>query len=432
MRHFFRKERGNALIMVALSFAVLAAFGVLTIDIGRILVTRTQLQNAADAGALAGASLFCENQGLINVTDADIQNRVRLVGGANKALEEGAEFVTIENDQIVITRDLALGTGTVEVNTLSNTSQYFLGVVDIAAKLAGPKITQALVRASATAMCGATCNVSCVKPWSPPDRWDDVTPIPGYFGNPRNGRPNWNNNRTWDSEDFTDQDGDFLYDNGEPFADANGNGAFDQELYHQSLTGYNADPQPGNLFAPLGDIGTELTLKSASPSIDDPPQPGWYYPVDLPPLVHEGVPGSPEQGADVYRWNIANCNESAISPGDILRTAQGMMTGPTNQGMRDLIALDPGAYWDPVTESVKGSAFDVSPRIVLIPLHDPRIPAGTGRSQLVVVKVAAFFMESMEGNASVRGKFLKVRAPGTACPPGQVAGGFTYSLSLID
>ena len=51
------------------------------------------------------------------------------------------------------------------------------------------------------------------------------------------------------------------------------------------------------------------------------------------------------------------------------------------------------------------------------------------------VKVAAFFMEQMEGNAEVRGKFLKVRQPGEPCVAGAGGGGgatsFTYTLSLI-
>ena len=40
--------------------------------------------------------------------------------------------------------------------------------------------------------------------------------------------------------------------------------------------------------------------------------------------------------------------------------------------MRDLIAQDPNAEWDPITQSVINSAFSISPRIVLIPMYDPR------------------------------------------------------------
>jgi len=45
-------------------------------------------------------------------------------------------------------------------------------------------------------------------------------------------------------------------------------------------------------------------------------------------------------------------------------------------------------------------------------------------------------MERMDGNAEVRGRFLKVRNPGQPCVAGGGGGGgaatsFTYSLSLI-
>ena len=102
------------------------------------------------------------------------------------------------------------------------------------------------------------------------------------------------------------------------------------------------------------------------------------------------------------------------------------MTGPTNQGMRDLIAQDPDAEWDDATQSVTGSNFAVSPRIVLIPIHDPRIPLRSGRTEVQVVKVAAFFMERMTGPAMVQGRLVRALAPsgsGAPCVDGHADGG---------
>ncbi len=424
MRQFVKKDQGNALIMGALSFAVLAAFGVLTIDIGRILVTRTQLRNAADAGALAGASLFCETG---NPTDAQVQDRVRLVGQAHKALAMDVPLnVDIPNSQITITRDPQAGTNTVEVRTLSTTRQYFLNVLKLAAP-ASAGGNSSVVHGMAAAACGATCGVQCVKPWSIPDRWDDVTPIAGYTGGRKGG--NWQNNLEWDSETFTDLNSNHLWDPGEVYVDGNANGRYDAEAYNSLLTGYIPDPYPGNFLAPNGDLGLELTLKASN---KNKPVPGQYYAIDLPPVNR----GTPVPGGSAYRDNIRDCNPATIYPGDWLQKEPGNMVGPTNQGMRDLIAQDPNAYWDSVTQSVQNSAFPISPRIVLIPLHDPRIPIVSGRpNDLQVVKVAAFFMEQMTGNAEVRGRFLKVRQPGEPCVAGGGGGGgavsFTYSLSLI-
>ena len=427
MRRWVRSDKGNILIMMAGAMAVLAGFGILTIDIGRQLVTRSQLQNAADAGALAGAALYCTGS---EPTIAQVQDEVRLVGGANKALQRSAVEIDIPNEQITISDVEETGTHDVTVLTQSNTAQFLTGLFTIFQNMpnmddADP--SDAFVRAIATARCGATCSVSCVKPWSPPDRWDDITGIPGYMGGARN--PDWRNNNRWDSEfDWSDHDrnGNKLWDVGEPYGDANGNGQLDQEAYHPSLTGYGPDPVPGNYLSPDGDLGLELILHFDNGGASTTP--GQYQSVQLPPVNK----GTPIPGGDEYRENIARCNPVAIEKGDWLRLETGGMVGPTNQGMRDLIAQDPDAVWDPTTQNVQNSDFPISPRIVLIPLYDPRIGVRPGhQTDIQVVKVAAFFMERMTGPAEVRGRFLKVRAPGAPCPAGQTSGFFTYNLSLI-
>jgi len=52
-----KEEDGQSLVMVALLFVVLLSFSALVIDVGMLYVTKAQLQNAADAGALAGAAV---------------------------------------------------------------------------------------------------------------------------------------------------------------------------------------------------------------------------------------------------------------------------------------------------------------------------------------------------------------------------------------
>jgi len=415
MRRFLRKDKGNALIMAALSFAVLATFGVLTIDIGRILLTRNQLQNGADAAALAGAAVFCDNPA--TATDDAAVQQAKLVGGANNALGlKGPE--AISDMSVTVTHPNNGATNMVDVETRSNTAQYFLRLLQGAVLKSGTAgATSDLVHARAAAACGATCGVSCVKPWSPPDRWDDVTPIPGYDGK-------------YEQEQFTDTNGNGVYDPGEPYIDDNGNGKFDAEFYSPSLTGYVPDPYPGNTFAPNGDLGLEITLEYQNGGAG--PVASNYQPVDLPPINR----GNPISGGNEFRNNIANCNQAEVFPGDWLATEPGAMVGPTNQGMRDLIAQDPNAYWDPITQSVQGSSFSISPRIVLIPMYDPRTFPKNGRTSVQVTKVAAFFMEQMAGNGQVLGRFLKVRAPGEPCVA--IGGGnggsgisFTYNLSLV-
>ncbi len=50
-----RQQRGAVLILFGLSLVLLIGFAALVIDLGRTYVVRTELQNAADAAALAGA-----------------------------------------------------------------------------------------------------------------------------------------------------------------------------------------------------------------------------------------------------------------------------------------------------------------------------------------------------------------------------------------
>jgi len=426
MRHWIRNEKGNVIIRVAMATAVLAAFGILAIDIGRMLVTKTQLQNAADAGALAGAGMFCGG----TPTDEEAKAEAKKIADSNQALEDRNVDIDVADGDITIEHDA--GNNDVSVIARMDTKQYLLGLFDVF-KTADPTVSDAqsasAVNAIAVARCGGTCSVSCVKPWSIPDRWDDVSAVAGYagerVGNKR--RPDWRNNNNYNFETFTDANSSGKWEPGESYFDDNGNGRYDSENYHPSLTGYGPDPVPGNFLSPDGDLGLELTLHAGNPSTSDPPAPGQYYSVDLPPINK----GTPITGGDEYRENIAECNPVSIEKGDWLQTEPGLKTGPTNQGMRDLIAQDPDAEWDPSTQSVVNSDFAVSPRIVLIPIHDPRIPVISGRKQVQVVKVAAFFMERMTGPAEVRGHFLKVRAPGAPCVDGQTSGFFTFNLSLI-
>ncbi len=59
-------------------------------------------------------------------------------------------------------------------------------------------------------------------------------------------------------------------------------------------------------------------------------------------------------GGNNYRDNIATCDPTVIGPGTVLQVEPGNMIGPTNQGIRDLIAQDPGATWDTASNGGMG------------------------------------------------------------------------------
>lgn len=57
-RKWFRRERGQSLVIMTMAAVVLLAMTGLAIDVGRMFVVRAQLQRAVDAAALAGVQSF--------------------------------------------------------------------------------------------------------------------------------------------------------------------------------------------------------------------------------------------------------------------------------------------------------------------------------------------------------------------------------------
>ena len=61
LRHVRRDERGMAFVYVGLGFMGFLAATTLAIDVGMFMTARSQAQNSADAGALAGATSLALN-----------------------------------------------------------------------------------------------------------------------------------------------------------------------------------------------------------------------------------------------------------------------------------------------------------------------------------------------------------------------------------
>ena len=71
-----RNQRGSIIIMMLFALLGCLAFAVIAIDVPVMLAARVQLQNAADAAALAGASGLLE-------------------GGENVAIERAIQFASM-------------------------------------------------------------------------------------------------------------------------------------------------------------------------------------------------------------------------------------------------------------------------------------------------------------------------------------------------
>lgn len=126
-----RKSKGQTLVQVALLLVVLLAFVALAVDVGRFLQMRRQMQNAADAGALAGARVICFGPADDGLSAEDSAIRDARRNGAD-APPDGVQ-VRMPN------------TYTVEVVASHLTRTYFAGVVGL---------DELQVGARATAVCG--------------------------------------------------------------------------------------------------------------------------------------------------------------------------------------------------------------------------------------------------------------------------------------
>jgi hypothetical protein len=217
----------------------------------------------------------------------------------------------------------------------------------------------------------------------------------------------------WDHENFSDTNGNGLWDSGEPFRDGVSgshtgpqDGQFTCELYDPILTGYLAST----------DVGALTTFKQGKPPAANQSQ---FFCVALPGSVD----------ATDYLEDIRGCNPGYVQAGDWIPTQTGNLAGYTTQGAQQLRSEDPGAYWDPGCQCVAGSAFGASsPRLAPVLLHDPRIPLTPGRMALRVVKLVGVFLEGVNGAGDLIGRFATILVPdGPECAAGA---GYLYNCPV--
>jgi hypothetical protein len=93
-REAVKGEQGVTLVILALMMVVLLAFVSLAVDVGYLMTTRNELQNVADAAALAGAGELGKQ--LSEIADNDIVAEAQRVALKNKAAMQN--FNLNEND----------------------------------------------------------------------------------------------------------------------------------------------------------------------------------------------------------------------------------------------------------------------------------------------------------------------------------------------
>lgn len=378
-RHRGSDERGATIVLVALAMTALLSVVALAIDVGMLLNSRSEAQRTADAAAMAGAqSLIPEPD------DADRAEGIAIQFGEMNNVSDELASVLPEDVDV----DLANKRVTVRVRREAARGNavgtWFANVFGV---------SEADVGAVATAQVTSAGSVTCVKPWSIPDAWDDT-------------------------------DGDEIYDPGEYYQpDMTGWGS-EWRNTGESGEGQMAD---GSGLSYVDDRGRQVRISVGDP--DETVENGWYFPWDIPQTEAGECSGGPEgQGGSCYEWAITNCHPQIIELGAVYKVENGLMNGPMNQGINALISSDQFAQWDTSADSVVGSSYtpwESSPRKVIVPFYDPTLfPLGPGKEDIVFNNFGEIWIDGKVGN-DIMGRFLGF-AVGMGGDPGATVPGLEF------
>jgi Putative Flp pilus-assembly TadE/G-like len=371
-------ESGMSYVFVGLGLMALMSATMLAIDVGMLMTARSQAQNSADAAALAGAvSLAFDSwddrtptgPAVTNAITYGKQNRVQ----PNPKLGESGD-VSITPADITFPTDPVTG----EANRVHATVWRAGGhagtkpVPTLIAKYFGVKTVD--IGASATAEASPANAMTCVKPFTIPDKWREMQ------------TPAWDPDDTFARYYETGVKKGQLIGTPDVYVPAyDGTGKVNPDY-----TGYNTE----------ANRGMRMTLHASNGA-------------NIAPSLYFSLAMTDDTGGADYDWNIANCNHTIYHWDDPLVQEPGAKEGPTIDGIEQLIAKDPRAYWDTGCNCVKGSAYGdrQSPRIFPIPLFDPDYyQGGKTNGRVATLKVAnwiGYFVEYI-GGTTIYGRIIPI------------------------
>ncbi|MCA1563785.1 MAG: Tad domain-containing protein [Acidobacteria bacterium] len=360
-------------VFVGLGFMGFLAATMLAIDVGMLMTARSQAQNSADAGALAGAvALVFDDYDDRTPSGPAVQSALNAATG-NQVM---AKAVSVTAPDVEFPPSPTGGDNWVRV-TVRRTAERGNPVALQMAPIF--KIATADISAVATAEASPANAATCVKPWAISDKWREIQ------------TPEWDETDTFD---VYGKNGKTKLSNPDIYVDAD-----DAANY----TGFRASPSGP-------DYGRQMLLKAGNPQ--QAINPSHFYPIALPGGT----------GASWYEQNIPGCWPGIMEMGDTGPVEPGNMTGPTTSGTRALIDKDPTAKWDPSTRRVI-SSYNPSPRVVVLPVFDPaeyEESRQRGRQEITVANMVGFFIEDLRGN-DVLGRMVPMTgliSGGTPVPGG--------------
>lgn len=378
----WRDERGMTLILVGLSLVAFIAATMLSVDVGMMMVARTESQRAADAGALSGAvALVFDDWDDRSASGPAVQSAIaaasstsnEVVNQQGSTIPADVTFPQIDRVRVQVHRTNARG----------NPLALFLGPMF--------GVSTVNVGAVATAEVTPADAATCIKPWAVPDKWLEVqTP-------------------EWDPNDSLDMFYETGPKKGQPLPDPD----LYRDIRQPDYTGYDPDPKGD-------DFGLQVILKPGNPA--NSINPSQFFPIRL----------TGGQGADYYEENIFGCWKGVAKITDKMTIEPGSMVGPTTQGTQALIDKDPSAYWDDSAKKVV-SSYHPSPRIVILPVFHPYVYESarqTGATDIEIANFVGFFIENLSGT-SVTGRV--VPNTGLVSGTGPVGpGAFLQAIRLVE
>jgi hypothetical protein len=226
-------------------------------------------------------------------------------------------------------------------------------------------ITSQGIQATATAQAAPANATNCLKPWSVADKWLESNPP-------------WTQQSTYDP----------------------GAGDVYTPPYGTQGTGFSRTDAQGN----PADLGMQLTLKLAHPGNGaNTLSSGWAMALDLP---------NAGGGGKEYENNISGCTTATVGiatqaeqcatvnlTAGCISVLTGGKTGPTKQGVDNLVALDSGASWSTALNRPVGGGGLQSPRIVPVAIFDTATYLSHGYNGtnviIKVVNILGFFVEGL-------------------------------------
>ncbi len=366
-----RDERGISYVFVGVGMLAFMAATTLAIDVGMVMTARAQAQNSADMGALAGAVALAFNDATDQSSGGPAAQSARNTAQVNLII---GQTPSVLNSDVTFPLDPSGQPTRIHVDVF-RTAARGNAVPTLVASIFGVNTVD--VGAGATAEAVPTSAATCVKPWAFPDKWTERQTPPFDTTDTFNAFP---------ASPTVSPD---------QYLDVNQGG----------FTGYKRT-----------NVGQQITLRPAPGGT----VPGaGYYSLDLP-------------GAQSYQTDVDSCNGAALQIGNVL-TAIPSAPAQTQTGVNELIAEDPGAYYDAVRKGVV-TTLGSSPRVVAIPVYDPyAYNAGqqVGSPVLKVADIVGFFIESVNASGWITGRIVPILGvtTGTSAAP---ANAFARAIRLVE